>query len=126
MLRKAKLREIVFCPSLDALQSSIELFVLLKEDESSNSVRTQADEARHPTTEGPGKAFFAADLTQQANNALATALSWGCTHNTSLDHIDRTANGCCDKPRHERGCEMRAEVITHADCLNTHFLESII
>lgn len=111
---------------LNTLQLPVKLLVLLQEDERGDGMRTQTDKAGNPPTEGPSKAFFAADIPQQAHNTVATALGRRSAHDSSLDHVNRTADSGSDETRHEGGCKVRAEVITHAGRLDAHFLEGII
>lgn len=100
--------------------------MLLKEKEGSNGVRTQANKARHPTTESPRKAFLATDITQKTHNGMAAALSRRSAHNASLNHVHRTADGSSHESSHERCCEVCAQVIGHAGLLDTHALEGIV
>lgn len=100
--------------------------MLLEEEESGNGMRTKTDEARHPTTESPCQAFLAADITQKTNDALTTALRMRSRHNASLDHVHRAADSGSNEARHERGCEVCAQIISHASLLNTQALECIV
>jgi len=118
----AKLQSI----NLDALQSAVELFVLLEEEERGNGVGAQTNKAGNPATESPGQAFLATDIAQQAHNALAMAISVGGRHHASLDHVDGTADGSSHETSHERGRKVRAEVIAHAGLLHAKFLEGIV
>lgn len=110
----------------DALQFPIEFLMLLKEDEGGNGVRTQANEARNPAAEGPGKTLLTADIPQQACDAVTTALRRGGSHNAGLNHVHGTANSSCDEAGEERGCEVSANIITHAHLLNAEALEDIV
>lgn len=100
--------------------------MLLKEDKRSNGVRTETNEARHPTTESPCEALLSSDITEQSNNALTAAFSRRSAHDASLDHIDRAADSGSHKSSHEGGREMRSHVIRHAQLLETQALEGIV
>lgn len=110
----------------DALQFPVELLVLLEEDEGGNGVGAQANEARHPAAESPSKTLLAADIPQQAHNAVTPAFRRGSRHDTGLDHIHRTADGGSDEAGEERGCEVGANVVAHAHLLNAEALEDIV
>lgn len=100
--------------------------MLLEEDEGGNGVRTQANEARNPAAEGPSKTLLAADIPQQARDAMTTALGRRCSHDTGLDHIHGAADGGSDEAGEERGCEVSANIIAHAHLLNAKALEDIV
>ena len=46
----------------DTLEQAVELLVFFKEDKGSDGVGTQANKARDPAAEGPGKALLAGDI----------------------------------------------------------------
>lgn len=85
----------------DALHFSVKFLVLLEEDEGGNSVGTQANEARHPAAEGPSKTLLAADIPQQAHDAVTPALCRRGGHDAGLDHIHGTADGGSDEAGEE-------------------------
>lgn len=100
--------------------------MLFQEDERGDGMRTQTDEARHPATEGPSKALLARDIPQKTEDAMATALSRRGAHDAGLNDVHRTADGRGDKSGHEGGREMRAQVIMHAEFLDTQALEGVV
>lgn len=100
--------------------------MLLKEDKRGNGMRTETNEARHPTTESPREALLPSDVAEQSNDALTAAFSRRSGHDTSLDNIDRTTDSSSHKSSHEGGSEMRSHVIGHAEVLQTQTLEGIV
>lgn len=100
--------------------------MLLEEDEGGNGVRAQANEARNPATEGPSKTLLAADIPQQAYDAVTTALSRRRSHDTGLDHVHGAADGGSDEAGEEGGCEVSADIVAHAHLLNAEALEDIV
>lgn len=99
--------------------------MLFQEDERSNGVRTQTDEAGNPTAEDPSETFLASDIAQKAEDALA-ALRGSGTHHTGLDHVHGTADGGSDEPGHQRSREMRRKVVGHSKRLETDALEGVV
>src|SRR5438552_2251432 len=105
-----------------ALDLSVDLLVLFKEHERCDCVRSQSDEARHPALEHPAQAFFGCDTGHKAHYALLGV----CTHDACFDHVHRTADCGRDETGHDRGAEVRGEIVAEIGTLQELLLEDIV
>ena len=95
------------------LDLPVNLLVLFKEHEGRDRVWSQSDEARHPALEDPAHAFLGCDAGNEAHNALLGMRA----HDASLDHVHRAADCGRNETGHDRGGEMRAEIVTKVGAL---------
>ena len=95
------------------LQLPVDLLVLFKEHEGCDRVRSQSDEARHPALEDPAQAFFGCNASDESHYALLRVRA----HHASLDHVHRTADRGRDETGHDRGGEVRGEIVTEVGAL---------
>lgn len=124
---KQKAIPIVSFPDSDTsllvtLHLPVNLLVLFKEHEGCDRVRSQSDEARYPALEDPAQAFFGCDACDETHDALLCVSA----HHASLDHVHRTADCGRDETGHDRGGEMRGEIVTQVGALQELLLEDVV
>lgn len=123
-------QKVVFVASLSSsdtsllvtLQLPVHFLVLFKEHEGCDRVWSQSDEARHPALEDPAQALLGCDASDEAQYALLGMR----THHASLDHVHRTADCGCDETGHDRGGEMRGEIVAKVGALQKLLLEDVV
>lgn len=86
-------------------------------------MRTETNKAGHPATESPREALFATNISEQTEHALAAAVG---SHDTGFNNVDGAADSGSDEACHERGREMRGQIISHPGLLDAYPLESIV
>lgn len=98
--------------------------MLFQKQKRRNGMRTQANEARHPTAEGPRQTLLANDVCQCLENSMV--MSMRSRHDSRLDHVNGTADSRGDETRQERRRKMCRQIILHPEILKTDPFEDIV